>query len=90
MPPGLPITTSTSIFGHKALTPPLLSQFARQPFRHWLDLFTEFLERFHLAHYLLPHHAELRDAGTHEILLVLYQALKAAEETTAAGCVSGE
>ena len=73
------------LFGRKALQPPLLTMFSRQIFRPWLDRFTEFLERFNLAHYILPHSVLLRDNGTTEVLLVLYQALAAAEDATPAG-----
>ena len=73
------------LFGRKALQPPLLTMFSRQIFRPWLDRFTEFLERFNLAHYVLPHSEHLRGTGTTEVLLVLYQALAAAEDVTPAG-----
>ena len=59
---GIPIHSSMSLFGRKSFTPPALSQFNRVCFRPWLDLFTEFLERFRLEHYLFPQHAALRDA----------------------------
>ena len=44
--PGVSFSSQSSIFGRKALTPPALSHFAPDQFRTWLDLFTEFLERF--------------------------------------------
>ena len=74
--PGLLLPSSPSIFGRKSLTPPALSHFARGTFRAWLDLFTEFLERFRLEHYLLHQNAALCDAGTQKVLLVLNKALK--------------
>ncbi len=45
------------------------------------------MERFYLEHYLLPQYAELRDVCTDEVLLVLYQALKAAEDATPESCL---
>ena len=83
--PGVSLSSQSSIFGRKALTPPALSHFAPDPFRTWLDLFTEFLERFRLARYLLPENAALQDAGSHEVLIVFYQALKTAENNTTPG-----
>ena len=85
--PGIPIHSSMSPFGLKSLTPPALSQFTREFFRTWLDLFTKFLERFSLDHYLHLQHAAKRDAGTQEVLLVFYQALKSAEDHTPPGCL---
>jgi hypothetical protein len=84
--PGPNLTSKSSfLFGRKALQPALLSQFSRQVLRPWLDRFTEFLERFHLAHYILPRSVDLRDGGITEVLFVLFQALAAAEDITPAG-----
>ena len=82
---GVSLPSQPSIFGRKALTPPSLSSFAPDSFRTWLDLFSEFLERFGLARYLLPETADLQDAGSHEVLIVFYQALKTAENGTTSG-----
>ena len=82
---GVSLPFQPSIFGRKALTPPSLSSFAPDSFRTWLDLFSEFLERFGLARYLLPENADLQDAGSHEVLIVFYQALKTAENSTTPG-----
>jgi hypothetical protein len=48
---GVSLASPSSIFGRKALTPPALSHFAPDTLCNWLDLFTEFLERFCLARY---------------------------------------
>jgi hypothetical protein len=82
------MTAPLLIFGRKVLTPPSLLQFSRSTlFRAWVDRFMEFLERFHLSHYILPQSAGIRDGGTQDVLLVLFQALASAEDTTTAGCL---